>query len=46
MKTLLRIAAALLLLAIVGGGAYLAFSDLPAPIGHVEKVIPDERFRN
>ena len=46
MKTLLQIAAALLLLAIVGGGAYLAFSDLPAPTGHVEKVIPDERFRN
>lgn len=46
MKTLLRIAAAALLLVIAGGGAYLAFSDLPAPTGHVEKVIPDERFRN
>jgi hypothetical protein len=46
MKTLLRIAAALLLIAVVGGGAYLAFSDLPAPTNHVEKVIPDERFRN
>jgi hypothetical protein len=46
MKTLLRIAAAAVLLAIVGGGAYLAFSDLPAPTSHVEKVIPDDRFRN
>ena len=46
MKTLLRIAAAALLLVIAGGGAYLAFSDLPAPTGNVEKVIPDDRFRN
>ncbi len=46
MKTLLRIVAALLLLVVAGGGAYLAFSDLPAPTSHVEKVIPDDRFRN
>ncbi|HSO43619.1 MAG: hypothetical protein ACXW25_00555 [Rhodospirillales bacterium] len=46
MKTLLRIAAAAALLMIIGGGAYLAFSDLPAPTSHVEKVIPDDRFRN
>lgn len=46
MKTLLRIVAALLLLVVAGGGAYLAFSDLPAPTNHVERVIPDDRFRN
>lgn len=46
MKTLLRIVAVAVLVVLVGGGAYLAFSDLPAPTSHVEKVIPDDRFRN
>jgi len=44
MKTLLRIAAVAVVVLIVGGGAYLAFSDLPAPTAHVEKTIPNDRF--
>lgn len=45
MKTLLRIAAVAVVMLIVGGGVYLAFSDLPAPTSHVEKTIPDDRFQ-
>ncbi len=45
MKTLLRVSAAAALLLIVGGGVYLAFSDIPAPTTHVEKIIPDDRFQ-
>jgi hypothetical protein len=34
----------LLVLALVGGGVFLATWKIPAPIAKVEKVIPDERF--
>jgi hypothetical protein len=43
-----RIAGMLLVLALVvlvGGAAFLATWDIPAPTATVEKVIPDERFR-
>jgi hypothetical protein len=46
MKTLLRIVAVAIVVLIGGGGVYLAFSDLPAPTNHVEKIIPDERFQH
>ncbi len=45
MKTLIRIAAVAALIVVVGGGVYLAFSDIPAPTQHVEKIIPDDRFQ-
>jgi len=32
------------LLAILGGGLYLAFGNFPAPVTPVEKVLPDARF--
>ncbi|WP_185961514.1 hypothetical protein [Telmatospirillum sp. J64-1] len=35
----------LFLFAVIGGGVWLATSDMPAPTAMVEKVIPDERFR-
>lgn len=35
----------LVLLVLVGGAAFLATWDIPAPTATVEKVIPDERFR-
>ncbi len=33
-----------LLLAIGGGGAFLATWEIPAPLREVEKVLPDDRF--
>lgn len=45
MKSLIRIAIAAGLLLVVGGGVYLAFSDVPAPTQHVEKIISDDRFQ-
>ena len=32
------------LLALIGGGLFLAFSDIPAPSKPIEKVLPDARF--
>jgi hypothetical protein len=29
---------------LLGGGAFLAFWDIPAPSAKVEKVLPDARF--
>lgn len=34
----------LVLLILVGGAAYLAFWNIPAPSAVVEKTIPDDRF--
>jgi cell division septal protein FtsQ len=31
-------------LAVIGGGLFLAFWDLPVPLTPVEKVLPDARF--
>jgi hypothetical protein len=33
-----------LLLAVLGGGAFLAMWDIPAPSSVVEKTLPDDRF--
>jgi hypothetical protein len=35
---------AVLVLAIAGGFVFLAYWDIPAPSGRVEKVLPDARF--
>jgi hypothetical protein len=29
---------------LLGGGAFLAFWDIPAPSAKVEKILPDARF--
>lgn len=34
----------LVLVILLGGGVYLAFWDIPAPSGLVEKTISDDRF--
>ncbi len=44
MKKLPQIVLMLLLLAIAGGGVFLATWDIPAPTSHVEKKLPDDRF--
>ena len=36
--------AIVIVLAILGGGLYLAFGNFPAPTTPVEKVLPDARF--
>jgi hypothetical protein len=38
------VAAVFVVVAVVGGGAFLAFWDIPAPTVKVEKVLPDARF--
>jgi hypothetical protein len=38
------ILALVVVLAIVGALAYLAFGDFPVPTKPVEKVLPDDRF--
>lgn len=44
MSPVLRILLIVLALLIVGGLAFLAVWDIPAPTARVEKVIPDERL--
>jgi len=44
MGKLVLIFAALVVLIIIGGGAFLMLWDIPAPTARVEKVIPDARF--
>lgn len=44
MGKLTGILVALVLLAVIGGGVFLATFDLPAPKARVEKVISDDRF--
>ena len=43
MKLTTRIILAVVALAVVGGGAFLAVWDIPAPAASVEKVIPNDR---
>ncbi len=45
MSKLSRIVLAVVLVIVVGGVAYLATFDLPSPSARVEKVIPDDRFK-
>ncbi len=44
MSKLFLTVVALLVLIIVGGGAFLMLWNIPAPTARVEKVIPDARF--
>ena len=44
MRNISRLAAILLVAALVGGAAFLATWDIPAPTAKIEKVLTDERF--
>ena len=44
MKSVSTVVLLLLILALAGGGVFLATWEIPAPKAKVEKVIPDERF--
>ncbi|MCC7016101.1 MAG: hypothetical protein IT564_02725 [Rhodospirillales bacterium] len=44
MKSISMVVLSLLILALAGGGVFLATWEVPAPTAKVEKVIPDERF--
>lgn len=44
MRTLIRFLIIVLLLVVVAALAYLATTDIPAPVAPVEKTIPSERF--
>lgn len=44
MKSISIVVLSLLILALAGGGVFLATWTIPAPVAKVEKVIPDERF--
>lgn len=44
MKIISRALVALVLMVIVGGGAFLATWDPPPPTAQVERVIPNDRF--
>ena len=44
MKFVSRVLVALVLTVVVGGAAFLATWDPPAPTARVERVIPNERF--
>lgn len=44
MKSISIVVFLLLLVALAGGGVFLATWEIPAPTAKVEKVIPDDRF--
>jgi len=44
MAKLSRIIVLLAIAVLVGGGAFLATWDIPAPVTEVNKVLPDDRF--
>jgi hypothetical protein len=44
MGKVLLVVALILVVGLLGAGAYLAFVDIPAPTHPVEKVLPDARF--
>ena len=44
MKNISRVVFVLVVLMLVGGGAFLATWDIPPPVKKVEKVLPNDRF--
>lgn len=44
MKSISIVVLLLLIVALAGGGVFLATWEIPAPTAKVEKVIPDDRF--
>lgn len=44
MKSFSRIVLVVFVLLFVGGAAFLATWDIPAPVSKIEKVLPDDRF--
>ena len=44
MSKFAQILVLLVLIALVGGGIFLATVDIPAPVAPVERVIPNDRF--
>ena len=44
MKGFSFVVLSLMILALAGGGFFLATWEIPAPVANVEKVIPDERL--
>ncbi len=44
MGKVLLVVALIVVIGLLGGGAFLAFWDIPAPTKPVEKVLPDARF--
>lgn len=44
MGKILLVVGAVLLVVILGGGAFLMLWNVPAPVARVERVIPDARF--
>ena len=44
LRHLPRLVFFLVFVIVVGGGAFLATWDVPAPVSMVEKVVPDDRF--
>ena len=44
MKNISRIVFFVIIAIIVGGAAFLATWDIPAPLNIIEEVLPDDRF--
>ena len=44
MKKLSTLVFILIIAIIVGGGAFLATWDIPAPVNKIERTIPDDKF--
>ena len=44
MGKVLLVVALIVIVGLLGGGAFLAFWDIPAPAQKVEKVLPDASF--
>jgi hypothetical protein len=44
MKSFSKFILILILAVVVGGGAFLATWEIPAPVTNVERVLPDDRF--
>ena len=44
MNVFLRVLAVLIVLAVVGGAAFLLMWDIPPPSAKIEKILPDDQF--